>query len=48
MSQNQNDGKTKGVQTAPMPKPPNKITRAALAELIKRTNQSPVKITAQT
>jgi hypothetical protein len=38
---------TAGVQTAAMLKAPVNISRAALAELIKRTNQSPVKITAQ-
>jgi hypothetical protein len=38
---------TKGVQTAPMEKPAANISRTALAELIKRTNQAPVKITAQ-
>jgi hypothetical protein len=45
MSENENIAK--GVQTAPMPKPPANISRAALAELIKRTNQAPVKIAAQ-
>ena len=38
---------TAGVQTAPMPKAPASISRAALVELIKRTNQTPVRITAQ-
>jgi hypothetical protein len=38
---------TAGVQTAAMPKAPTNISRAALAELIKRTNQTPVRITAQ-
>jgi hypothetical protein len=32
----------------PMPKMPVNISRAAPAELIKRTNQTPVRITAQT
>ena len=36
-----------GVQTAPMPKMAAKLARAALVELIKRTNQTPVRITAQ-
>ena len=36
-----------GVQTAPMPKMVAKLTRAALVELIKRTNQTPVRVTAQ-
>jgi hypothetical protein len=36
-----------GVQAANMPKVPSNMTRAALVELIKRTNQSPVKITVQ-
>jgi hypothetical protein len=35
------------VQTAPMPKIVAKLTRAALVELIKRTNQTPIRITAQ-
>jgi hypothetical protein len=30
-----------------MPKAPIKLSRAALAELIKRTNQTPLRITAQ-
>jgi hypothetical protein len=38
---------TAGVQTASMPPAQAKISRAALAELIKRTNQSPVRITVQ-
>jgi hypothetical protein len=36
-----------GVQTAPVPKAAVKLTRAALAELIKRTNQTPLRITTQ-
>jgi hypothetical protein len=37
---------TSGVQTAAMPKLPANTTRVSLAELIKRTNQTPVRITA--
>ena len=36
-----------GVQTAAMPKISDTATRVSLAELIKRTNQTPVRITAQ-
>ena len=36
--------KASGVQTAAMPKATVHSTRAALAELIKRTNQTPVRI----
>ena len=34
-----------GVQTAPMPAATAGASRTALAELIKRTNQTPVRIT---
>ena len=35
-----------GVRTATMPKVPVNTSRASLAELIKRTNQTAVRITA--
>jgi hypothetical protein len=44
---NQESNAQTGVQTAPMPKTAAKLTRAALVELIKRTNQTPVRITAE-
>jgi hypothetical protein len=44
---NQQTNASAGVQTAPMPKVTGTMTRAALVELIKRTNQTPVRITAQ-
>jgi hypothetical protein len=43
----QSNNAAAGVQTASMPPAPTNISRAALAELIKRTNQSPVRITVQ-
>jgi hypothetical protein len=36
-----------GVRTTPMTKAPANTTRATLAELIKRTNQTVVRITAK-
>jgi hypothetical protein len=36
-----------GVRTAPMPKDKVTTSRASLAELIKRTNQTSVRITAK-
>jgi hypothetical protein len=36
-----------GVRTAPMPKDSVGTSRASLAELIKRTNQTSVRITAK-
>jgi hypothetical protein len=36
-----------GVRTAPMPKDAVTTSRASLAELIKRTNQTSVRITAK-
>jgi hypothetical protein len=36
-----------GVRTAPMTKAPVNTSRASLAELIKRTNQTVVRITAK-
>jgi hypothetical protein len=36
-----------GVRTAPMTKAPVNSSRASLAELIKRTNQTVVRITAK-
>jgi hypothetical protein len=33
-----------GIQTAPMPQSNTGMSRAALAELIRRTNQTPVRI----
>ena len=37
--------KATGIRSATMPKVTANATRAALAELIKRTNQTPVRIT---
>lgn len=37
--------KATGIRSAKMPKVTASATRAALAELIKRTNQTPVRIT---
>jgi hypothetical protein len=36
-----------GIRAAPMPKNAANTTRASLAELIKRTNQTSVRITAK-
>jgi hypothetical protein len=38
-------GNSSGIRSAKMPKITANATRAALAELIKRTNQTPVRIT---
>ena len=42
---NQQATETGGVRTAPMPKVAVNTSRASLAELIKRTNQTSVRIT---
>jgi hypothetical protein len=44
---NQQSIASDGVRTAPMPKLPVNTSRASLAELIKRTNQTSVRITAK-
>jgi hypothetical protein len=43
--QKQNAATSTGIRSAKMPKVTANATRAALAELIKRTNQTPVRIT---
>ena len=43
--QKENVGNSTGIRSAKMPKVTINATRAALAELIKRTNQTPVRIT---
>jgi hypothetical protein len=44
---NQQTDNTNGVRTAPMPKDSITTSRTSLAELIKRTNQTSVRITAK-
>jgi hypothetical protein len=44
---NEPSSNANGVRTAAMPKVAVKTTRASLAELIKRTNQTSVRITAK-
>jgi hypothetical protein len=44
---NESANNANGVRTAAMPKAAVKTTRAALVELIKRTNQTSVRITAK-
>ena len=43
--QKENATNSSGIRSAKMPKVTVNSTRAALAELIKRTNQTPVRIT---
>lgn len=47
-AQNQSARTAPGIRSAKMPKVTIQATRAALAELIKRTNQTPVRITDRT
>jgi hypothetical protein len=44
-AQNESARTTPGIRSAKMPRVTVQTSRAALAELIKRTNQTPVRIT---